>query len=85
MVRAQIQLTEDQFRRLKRWSEREGISLSEAVRRCIEDHLAHEESMPNYEERTRAALSVAGKYEDPDGLTDVGENHDRYLEDARSH
>jgi len=25
-----------------------------------------------------------GKYADPEGLTDVAENHDRYVEDAYS-
>ena len=34
------------------------------------------------EERVRAALAVAGKYADPEGLTDGGENHDRYLDES---
>ena len=84
MVRTQIQLTDEQYRGLKRWAQRLGISLSEAVRRCVADGLAREEGVPTYDERVRAALSVSGKYADPEGLTDVAENHDRYVEDAYS-
>jgi hypothetical protein len=40
MVRTQIQLTEEQCVQLKRWASRLGISLAEAVRRCVADRLA---------------------------------------------
>ena len=82
MVRTQVQLTEEQYRGLKRWAQRLGISLSEAVRRFVAEGLAREEGTPTYEERVRAALSVVGKYTDPQGLTDVATDHDRYLEEA---
>ncbi len=85
MVRTQVQLTEDQHRSLKRWAQRLGISLSEAVRRCVAEGLAREEAAPTYEERVRAALAVAGKYADPEGHTRVGIEHDRYLDEAYSH
>ena len=85
MVRTQIQLTEEQHRRLHRWARRLGISLAEAVRRCVSERLDREEAAPSYEDRVRAALSVAGKYADPEGHTRVGIEHDRYLEEAYRH
>jgi hypothetical protein len=82
MVRTQVQLTEEQYRRLKRWSRRLGISLSEAVRRCVTERLSTEEQAPSRAERVRAALALAGKYVDPEGATRVGIDHDRYLAEA---
>ena len=82
MVRTQIQLPEEQYRRLKKWSRQLGISLSEAVRRCIADHLAHEEAAPSREDRIRGALAVCGKYTDPEGASSVAQEHDRHLAEA---
>jgi metal-responsive CopG/Arc/MetJ family transcriptional regulator len=82
MVRTQIQLPEEQYRRLRKWSRRLGISLSEAVRRCIADHLAHEEAAPSREDRIRGALAVCGKYTDPEGASIVAQEHDRHLAEA---
>ena len=78
MTRMQIQLTESQNRALRRWARRLGISYAEAVRRCVAERLAREEREPSHEERVRAALAVCGKYKDPDGLTNVAEEHDKY-------
>lgn len=77
MVRTQVQLTEDQHRRLRRWAQTLGISLAEAVRRCVAEHLAAHEVVPSREDRIRAALALAGKYSDPD--PNVAVEHDRYL------
>jgi metal-responsive CopG/Arc/MetJ family transcriptional regulator len=82
MVRTQIQLPEEQYRRLRKWSRRLGISLSEAVRRCIADHLAHEEAAPSREDRIRGAFAVCGKYTDPEGASCVAQEHDRHLAEA---
>jgi len=87
MVRTQIQLTEEQHRGLLRWSQRLGISLSEAVRRCVEERLTREAVAPTPQELLRAALEVCGKYSDPDGgdadgRSRVALDHDRYLTDA---
>lgn len=83
MVRTQIQLTEDQHRRLRRWARSLGISLAEAVRRCVSDRLAADEAAPSREDRIHAALVVSGKYSDPD--PDVAVDHDRYLAEAYRH
>ena len=81
MVRIQVQLTEEQHRRLRRWARQLGVSLSEAVRRCVAERLAREEASPSREERVRAVLAVAG-YRDPEGRRWVAEEHDRYLAEA---
>ncbi len=82
MVRTQIQLPEEQYRRLRRWARRLGISLSEAVRRCVAERLAAEEAAPSPEDLVRSALAVCGKYADPDGASRVAVDHDRHLADA---
>ena len=82
MVRTQIQLAEDQHQRLTRYAGRLGISLAEAVRRCIDAQLDREMTVPSHDDRMRAALAVCGKYRDPHGDTDVARNHDRHLGEA---
>jgi hypothetical protein len=82
MIRAQIQLTEQQHRQLRRWARQRGISLAEAVRRCVAERILADESTTSRDERLRAALAVLGKYRDPRGRSDVAEQHDRYLAEA---
>jgi hypothetical protein len=82
MIRTQIQLSPDQHRKLKEWAKHIGISLSEAVRRCVADRLVQEESAPSREEVVAGALSICGKYEDPKGPSRVGREHDRHLAEA---
>ena len=82
MVRTQIQLAEEQHRRLTRYAGRLGISLAEAVRRCVDAHLDRETTVPSRDDRVRAALAVCGKYHDPHGETGVARNHDRHLDEA---
>lgn len=82
MVRTQIQLTPDQYRRLKRWAQQRGISLSEAVCRCVDEKLDAERGAPTRALLVREALQVAGSHEDPKGATDVAREHDQHLYDA---
>lgn len=82
MVRTQIQLQEQQYRRLRRWARRLGVSLSEAVRRCVADRLAREEAAPSREDQVRAALAICGKYADQKESSRVAADHDRYLAEA---
>jgi hypothetical protein len=82
MVRTHIQLTPDQYRRLKRWARKLGISLSEAVRRCVDEKLDAERGTPRRAELVRKALQVAGIHEDLKGVTDVAREHDRHLHDV---
>ncbi len=81
MVRLQIQLPESQHRALRRWADRLGISLAEAIRRCVADRLTRDaEASAGRAERVREAQAVVGKY--ASGRSDVGERHDDYLSDA---
>ena len=82
MVRTQIQVTEAQHRRLTRYAARLGISLAEAVRRCVDAQLHQDGTLPTRDERIRAALAVCGKYRDSSGETGVAREHDRYLDEA---
>lgn len=89
MVRTQVQLPEEQHRALREWAARLGISLSEAVRRCIAERVPQEEKAPTRAGKTpsrteliRNALSVVGKFRDREGRSDVARNHDRYLDEA---
>ncbi len=80
MVRTQIQLTESQVRRLRDMARDAGISMSEAVRRCIEKALG--EGSPGRGVLYARAAGLAGSVEDPAGATDVASDHDRYLEET---
>jgi hypothetical protein len=82
MVRTQIQLPDAQHRQLKRWAQRRGVSLAEAVRRMVAQGLAAEQEAPSRAVVVREALAVAGRYRDPTGASDVAREHDRYLADA---
>ena len=81
MIRTQIQLTEEQHSRLKRWAHYRGISLSEAVRRCVADRLSAETAETSRADRLREASAVFGKYADPDGPSRVANDHDKHLAD----
>jgi hypothetical protein len=81
MIRTQIQLTAEQHRNLKRWASRQGISMAEAVRRCVEERVAQEpEDQESLQHRVREALLVVGRYSS--GLSDVAARHDDYLADT---
>lgn len=80
MIRTQIQLTEEQARRIRALARREGISMAEAIRRCVEKALAAE--IPDPSELYGRAEKLAGTFRDPDGATDVSAEHDRYLDEA---
>jgi hypothetical protein len=82
MIRTQIQLEPEQHRALKRWASRVGISLAEAVRRCVADRLSREASPTGRADRVREAKAVVGKYTDPNGRSRVAQAHDDHLADA---
>jgi len=79
MIRTQIQLTEEQARKLRRAARLQGISMSEMVRRCLERGLAETTGRA---ERYARALPLAGMFRDREGASDVSERHDAYLDEA---
>ena len=76
MVRTQVQLTEEQARRLRALAREEGVSLAEMVRRAVEGYLQEKEN-GGFAERAEGALAAVGRF--ASGLRDVSEEHDRYL------
>lgn len=78
MVRTQVQLDEAQHRALKEAAAERGVSVAALIRQGIELVLGESER----KERIRRAMAVAGTGHS--GLTDVAEEHDKYLaEDTR--
>lgn len=78
MVRTQIQLTEEQARRLKRMAAERGVSVAEVIREAV-DRLPDPDDRA---ERWARALAAVGKGHDREGATDVSVRHDDYLAEA---
>ena len=80
MVRTQIQLTEQQARRLKAHARKRGLSLAEIIRRYVEKGLAEETSDRStlYDRASR----LVGRFRDRRGTRNVSSQHDRYLDEA---
>ncbi len=81
MVRTQIQLTEDQSRRLKATAARKRTSVAELIRQGVETVLEREME-PSSEEVVKRAIRAAGSFRS--SSHDVGRNHDDYLDQAYS-
>ena len=79
MIRTQIQLSEEQSRRLKTLARAEEVSVAELIRRSVDSYLQtrYEPSRQVLRER---ALAIVGKYDS--GTGDIGVEHDQYLEEA---
>jgi hypothetical protein len=80
MVRTQIQLTEQQARRLRAQARELGVSLAEVIRRHVERGLADETA--NRASLYDRAARVVGRFTDRRGAPDVAIQHDRYLDEA---
>lgn len=79
MIRTQIQLEPEQHRKLRKWARRLGISLAEAVRRCVAERLEAEERAAGPEGRLAEALAVIGRYADEERPSRAGKEHDAHL------
>lgn len=79
MIRTQIQLTEEQSRKVKEVAQREDISMAEVIRRAVDHWIATYGDMSRAE-RKRRALSAMGRFSS--GVGDLAENHDSYLAEA---
>ncbi len=77
MVRTQIQLTEEQARRVRLRARRQGVSMADYIRRCIE--LAASVEADEADRYARAA-SVVGAFHDLEGRTDLSSAHDDLLD-----
>jgi len=79
MVRTQIQLTEEQARRLRALAKTRGTSIAELIRESVDRLLETPEAL-SLEERKRRALSIIGML--PADVPDLSTNHDEYLAEA---
>jgi hypothetical protein len=79
MVRTQVQLTEQQARKLKGLAARRGESMAELIRSAV-DALFASDSLPSTQERRRHALAAVGRFSS--GQKDVSRRHDHYLAEA---
>jgi len=80
MVRTQIQLTEQQARRLRAQARELGVSLAEVIRRHVERGLA--DDVANRAHLYDRAARVVGRFTDRRGAPDISIQHDRYLDEA---
>ncbi len=80
MIRTQIQLTEQQARRLRAQARERGVSLAEMIRRLVDRGLTEEAAgrARLYEQAAR----VVGRFPDRRGARNVARDHDRYLDEA---
>jgi Arc/MetJ-type ribon-helix-helix transcriptional regulator len=79
VIRTQIQLTEEQSRRVKEVARRENISMAEVIRNAIDAWLEQRSDLTE-EQRWAQSLNAIGKFHS--GVTDLAENHDKYLTEA---
>jgi hypothetical protein len=79
MVRTQIQLTDQQARRLRAQARDRGLSLAEVIRRCVDRAL---DEVPNRALLYDRAARVVGRFRDRRGARDISSKHDRYLDES---
>ncbi len=79
MVRTQIQLTEDQAKKVKKIAAHRGVSMAEVIRDAI-DGVIRPEAGTVLEDRRKRALDIVGKFRS--GKRDVSKRHDAYLAEA---
>ena len=76
MVRTQIQLTEEQSKKLKLAAARRGISIAALIRQAI-DALLSQHDEPSPKEMYQRAVRAAGAHHS--GASDTASGHDDYL------
>jgi F0F1-type ATP synthase membrane subunit b/b' len=79
MIRAQIQLTEEQARALREQASREGRSIASLVRESVSEYLVRHRAVDR-EALRRSALELAGAFRS--GAPDLSVEHDRHLAEA---
>lgn len=77
MIRTQVQLTDEQLRHLKSIAHREGVSIAEVIRACVDAHLSKDVQIAHRYEQAHAFIGVQDREDAP---PDLARNHDRYLD-----
>ena len=80
MIRTQIQLTEDQLRRVKRLSRERSVSIAEVIRALVDQGVSAE--APRRDLAYQRARQVVGRFPDKEGARDLARQHDRHLDGA---
>ena len=80
MYRTQIQLREDQSKKLKEMAAEYNVSVAELIRQSIDMLIDQKSDDLTIEERWQQTFSVKGKY--ASDVTDLSTNHDKYLVEA---
>lgn len=76
MVRTQIQMTEEQMKRLKRMASIEHRSMAELIRQAVDIFITSKLGA-DIKEKQKRAIAAAGRFHSR--LSDVSESHDKYL------
>ena len=79
MVRTQIQLTEEQARKVKRIAARRGVPMAEVIRDAVEEVIRSNRHGVR-EEKRKQAVEILGKFRS--GKRDVSKKHDSYISEA---
>lgn len=79
MIRAQIRLTGEQYRRVKALTRQQNVSMAQPIRNAIDEWLDRHAELPDTEHWQRS-LTAIGEYRSV--LSDVAGNHDHYLAEA---
>ena len=81
MVRTQIQLTEEQAKKIKKIAVSRGVPMAEVIRDAVEGAIRSGAGTVS-EERRKRALEIVGKFRS--GKRDGSKKHDAYLTEAWS-
>ncbi len=78
MVRTQVQLRDEQWEGLRKAASEQGRSMADLIRQGVDLFLERLSTVDD-EERRRRALSIPGRFRCD--LTDLSEQHDKYLDE----
>ena len=76
MIRTQVQLTDSQYRALKRLAAEQNVSMAEIIRQSIDAYFSAHHGVHG-EKRITRAKAAAGKFRS--GSQDLSVRHDDYL------
>ena len=79
MIRTQIQMTEEQIKKLKKIASKKHRSMAEIIRQAINNFMAVKADA-DIEERKTRAIAAAGRFHSK--VSDLSEAHDKYLAEA---
>lgn len=79
MIRTQIQMTEEQIKKLKKIASKKHRSMAEIIRQAVNNFMAVKADA-DIEERKNRAIAAAGRFHSK--ASDLSEAHDKYLAEA---